>query len=446
MEFERKAFEYISEHNLLQPGDGIVVGVSGGADSVALFEMLSSLSKSENYHLAVVHVNHGIRGKDADEDENFVKALAEKNGCRCFVLHENVPEYAYEHKMTEEEAGRKLRYEFFEKVRVSESMNKIAVAHHVEDLAETVIFQMARGSLVSGLGGMSPEKGYVIRPLLSHTRREIEKYLSEKGVSFRKDKTNDSLEYARNRIRHEILPVLSEINNGAVMHIADMAENMRILDDDIKKRAAEFPLQIDNSNAVRIDLSIDYLEKELIIVQGEIILRVIELLSGRRKDITNAHIKAVLELTGKRSGSIINLPYGISARKNYHSLILEKINFCEERKTGRLRCIVQDADENLEILKKNYTKQIDCDKIKNALQLRNMEPEDYIVITKAGGQKKLRKAFTDLKIDICEREHVPVVADGNEIVWIVGYRLSERYKVSEKTKKIMILTYEQPGQ
>lgn len=218
---------YSETHHLFSPGDKIIVGVSGGADSVCLLYLLNSLRKEMNLSLFVLHVKHGIRGDDADRDAQFVRELSDKWELPCFEVFEDVPAYAKKWGMSEEEAGRACRYEQFEKLRREKNADCIAVAHHKEDQAETFLFRLIRGSSARGLAAMLPKRDFIIRPLLFAEKGDILAFLEEKKIPWREDITNQDTAYQRNWIRKELLPLLKEnLNPGAVRHIADAADDI----------------------------------------------------------------------------------------------------------------------------------------------------------------------------------------------------------------------------
>ena len=502
--FYENVKNYISQHHMLEPGDGVVAGVSGGADSVCLLLMLIKLRdewihSEENglpIRIKVIHVNHMIRGAEADRDENFVVSLCEKHDIEYQVYRKNIPEMAEKEHLTEEEAGRIFRYKVFseeaEKMEIQCNLNndsdkkyrvRIAVAHNKDDLAETVIYNMIRGSSLLGLAGIKPVRDRIIRPLLMCTRSEIEKQLQEWNQSFIQDSTNLNPEYSRNKIRIQIMPLLNEINEGSREHLADIASDAIRLAEDIDREInkydncgsedkAESSLA-DKDKSSLVDKAESSLEKksdgfenrkrtlihvdELLslssLARGERVLRALEYVAGRRKDITREHIDSVIRLSDMQSGKRVDLPYNMVAVRNYDGIVISCKNaadsYISEKGKGvpvfgqnssiALKKIPYNG--NVEISKKEYTKMIDCDKINSVLVLRTPEPEDFIVINESGGRKKLSRLFTDFKLDRAKRGNVPVVADGNEIVWVVGMRLSERYKITDSTETIMEISY-----
>ena len=223
--------EFIREHDMLVPGDRVIIGLSGGADSVSLLMILSELKKELNIELFAVHVHHGLRGKEADRDSAYAQELSENLGVPFVCVHANVAEYARVNGVSEEEAGRHLRYRILEEQRLFRHAAKIAVAHHADDQVETVLYNLFRGSGLKGLGGMRPVRDAVIRPLLSVTRKEILAYLEEKEISYCEDSTNSGTDYIRNRLRHEIIPAVRErINEGAPSNILQAAKTAAAAD------------------------------------------------------------------------------------------------------------------------------------------------------------------------------------------------------------------------
>lgn len=445
---------YIDKYNMLSPGDGVVVGVSGGADSVALLHILISVSEdmraAEGRGLSIraVHINHMIRGEEAEGDESFVRELCQRLGVDYVSYREDIPAKARQEHLSEEEAGRLFRYECFEREaeRLDEqserdTLTRIAVAHNRNDVAETLLFNIIRGSSLLGMAGIKPVRDRIIRPLLGTDRSEIEKYLEEIGQSYKMDSTNLTIDYSRNRIRNIIIPEMVKINDGAVRHLVDIANDALQLGDDISREVATVSQEEDGGPGVIIE--IDILDRLSRLAQGELILSSMEKICGRRKDITRAHIEQVIQLAHMETGKRVDLPYGMEAIRYYDRIYIrsttEETGMREELGHIELREIpIEELDG---ISKKEYTKMIDCDKIVTALCLRYAEPDDYIVVRGDGSRKRLSRLFTDIKIPREERDRVPVVADGSEIVWVVGRRLSERYKIDSTTKRVMEIKY-----
>ena len=220
---------FLEQYHMIEQSDVVVAGVSGGADSVCLLLHLLELKEKLSFTLAAVHVQHGIRGEESLQDAAFVEKLCRRYQVQLFRYDYDVPEYAKQHGYSEEEAGRNLRYESFHKAleELGAPEGKIAVAHNRNDLAETMLWNMIRGSGMRGMAGIPPVREGIIRPLLHTARVEIENYLKEKGESYCTDATNASLDYTRNRIRNQVLPVLEELNAGVYAHMGQLGDDIR---------------------------------------------------------------------------------------------------------------------------------------------------------------------------------------------------------------------------
>ena len=328
-----KVKQYIEKYKMLEKGDQIIVGVSGGADSVCLFHVLLELQREYGLTLYVIHVNHGIRGEEALRDEEHVRELCKKENVSFTSVHKDIPALAKEGRMSLEEAGRKVRYEVFNQYLIAYKCNKIAIAHNKNDNAETILFHMFRGSALAGLTGISPIRDKLIRPLLCLERQEIEEYLQEKGISFLNDSTNFTLDYSRNKIRLGILKEAQEINKGAVSHIAKAGESLKEIQEFIEKstqKAMEGILIKEENNSLL--LKAEELKAEDAVIQKDVVRTALYLLSESLKDIEAVHVAAVLELLDKQAGRRVNLPYGITAVREYRhiELLIEKKDRKEE--------------------------------------------------------------------------------------------------------------------
>ena len=226
----KKVENFILEKEMLKAGDKILLGVSGGADSVCLLCLLEELAEKMHFSIGVLHIEHGIRGAASLRDAAFVKALCEKKGIPFEMRAFPIPEIAEREKLSEEEAGRKMRYQAFSEKMEEEGYQKTAIAHNLNDNAETMLFHLARGSALAGLSGIAAVRGSFIRPLLCLERKEIEAYLAAIGQDYCQDQTNDDQGYSRNRIRHSLLPELEKINPKAVEHMGRTASFLRQAD------------------------------------------------------------------------------------------------------------------------------------------------------------------------------------------------------------------------
>ena len=450
----KKVISYIEKNKILQDGDSVLLGVSGGADSVCMLHVLYSLREKYHLKLYVVHVNHGIRGSEAKRDADFVEQMAENLQIPFRVVTANIPEMAKEQKLSEEEAGRIFRYNTFEQVANEVGANKIAVAHNLNDNSETVLFNLFRGSRLKGLRGISPMRGQIIRPLLCCSRNEIEQYLQENNLSYCTDSTNKETDYSRNRIRLKLMPYIKEnINQKAEYNIVNAAENLSQVYEYIYGEAQK-AYRIHVKDNVLLNSAEDL---NVVILQEVVRMWILEN-TGRLKDIKANHVNIVIGLLSNQVSKKSELPYGLKLIKTYEGVKVLLEN--NEGKDSNGQTIIEDGKifntekitvtvENESFDKSNipdllYTKWLDYDKIKG-LTLRKRLPGDYIEISGSESgrsvKKKLKKYFIDNKIPQEERNNIWLLADGNHVVWIVGYRISEMCKVTDSTKRIIKITY-----
>ena len=321
---EEKVFSYLGEHHMVQEGDRVIAGVSGGADSVCLLFVLLEYRKRVSFSLAAAHVNHGLRA-EAGEDARYVEELCGREGIPFYYIEENVSARAREWGCSEEEAGRRVRYEAFERAAQEFGANRIAVAHSQNDNAETMLFHLFRGSGIRGLGGIRPVRGRVIRPVLCLQRGEIEEYLSLRGISFCRDATNEKDAYTRNRIRHHILPYAEkEIASGCVGHMAQTAQLLRETEDYLEERARE-ALQICAEGAPpRFCIDVEAFRRQHTALQKRMLFSLAVSLSPGQRDIAQTHVRELLTLFEAEGNRTVCLPFGIRGRREYDRVILER--------------------------------------------------------------------------------------------------------------------------
>ncbi len=460
-------FRTIEEYRMIEAGMRLIVGVSGGADSVCLLYVLGEYQKRVPFEFRVVHVDHGLRGEESQKDAAFVEQLCEDRGIPCEIVKSEVRTVAEKEGISLEEAGRSERYRIFEEKRRDWDADRIAVAHNRNDQAETVLLNLARGSGLKGLAGIRPVRDRIIRPLLFTRRDEIEKILKEAKLNWRTDRSNLKTDYARNRVRLELIPLMEkELNSQAQAHIAQTADRMRELNSYLDRQtdAAAKRCILDGKDGI-ILLTGPFSEEDTLI-QNELLLRALELCAGKigrqpgsgRKDIAGVHLEMLRELSRKDCGKCCDLPGGISACREKDALRFyargadaspQPLSYALPV-PGRLElaglCVSTELmtpkpgmEEEIREEKK-YTKWLSYDTIKNGLQLRTRQSGDYLVVNSEGGKKKLRDYLIDLKIPRRKRDGLLLLADGSRILWVLGYRIGEDCKVTEKTEKLLKIT------
>ncbi|MCL2217689.1 MAG: tRNA lysidine(34) synthetase TilS [Defluviitaleaceae bacterium] len=476
----------IAKHKMFTPGDGIIVGLSGGADSVALLRVLLALSEElELGEIIPVHVNHNLRGEESVGDEKFASELCAGLNLPLKIYQADVKTFAAEKKLGIEEAGRILRYSFMEEARVNFNAQKIAVGHHQDDNAETVLMNLCRGSGLRGLCGIPPVNGNIVRPLIETPRLEIEKYLRDAKAPYVTDSSNSSQEYARNRIRHEIIPMLqAHANSNVAVTIARNAAWLKADEDFLEATAKKILddldkgfLSLDSTGLVELPEAISRRVIRLAIAQakgaGAGLHSGGSILAGHRHlaDISSAHVMAVLSLAKGHSGREVHIP-GLVVKKEYSKLnfaaakkaspsaesAAKGCGFChllkpdssiyipEIGKTLTLTSVPPDfahpPDSKMPIL--YCTKAFKYDMVDmNNSYIRTRRPGDSIVLGNATHRftKKLQDYFTDAKIPASLRDSVPLLASGSDILWIIDIdRVSEKYKPGTNPGELIWVT------
>lgn len=443
----------IRKYGLLHPGGQVLAAVSGGADSVCLLYVLAQIREDWDLELKAVHVHHGLRGEEADRDAAFTKALCEKLLVPCSIDYVDVHRFSEEKGLSQEEAARELRYQALEAAadrweQQSGRAVRIAVAHHGDDNVETILHNLFRGSGLKGLGGIRPLRGRIIRPLLTVSRQEILDFLQEEKIGYCQDRTNQEEAYTRNKLRLKIMPMIcSDINARAGEHILQAAERMRQADAYLEQQAAlwlgqygileeerDAPGKLHRSGAKAKEL-----KKEPAIIQTYAIRQLIRDMTSSGKDITSVHVEGARELLEKQAGRQVDLPYGLMARRTYDHLWIErKADGRAQREVlpPKLEMETFFYEKGMEIPKNQYTKWFNHDKINGMLSVRTRQTGDYLLLP-GGGHKTIKSYLIDEKIPAHLRDEVFLLADGSHILWVIGRKISEGCKVTEKTKRIL---------
>lgn len=451
---KKKVLEFIRKYQMIRPGDRVCVGFSGGADSLCLLELLLELREELSFQLEALHVNHNLRGAESDGDQKFAEEFCRKRGIPLRLYSFPVDAMAKERGEGIEEAGRFARRTAYEDCCRRFGITRIALAHHQNDMAETLLFHLSRGTSLEGLAAMRPVRGNVIRPLLCADRQEILRELCRRGLKWRTDSSNLKDDYTRNCIRHQVIPVLEEkVNSRAAAHIAmagadllEAAELIRAEAEACRRRWVEL--------SEKGCLLKNGLEREPSLPAGTAVLSAVEEFSGSRKDVGREHVEKILDLFGKQTGKRVSLPHKLTAVREYEGIRLVRRDRAEAEKAGapvpeipvsgqgKYRAGMYTAEFCLckreeKIPEKTYTKWLDYDRIKSGLVLRTRKAGDYLTISRSGGRKKLKDYMIDEKIPREKRDSILLLASGREVFWVVGYRISESCKVREDTKRVL---------
>jgi tRNA(Ile)-lysidine synthase len=455
----KEVLHTIHKHKMLSLGERVLVGLSGGPDSVALLHLLKQLQQTMGITLFAAHVHHGIRGTEADQDADFVVQLCQQWDVPLFIERFSVPELAREMGVTEEEAGRMVRYRFFDQVLQKVEGHKIALGHHRDDQAETILHNILRGTGMQGLRGMKPVRNRkFIRPLLNVTRSDIERYCRDNGLGFRIDATNRDTGYTRNRIRYQLIPYIQKNFNpnfvDALIRMGTLiGDEEEFLDSYCREQYEEMTVFVDQDNEVRIDLKA-FMSCH-VAVRRRILRMALRHLRGL-EDVQANHIDSVLNmLLNSSTGSQIQLPGKIVVYKDYEHVVLS-YDITMNREISYQyhlnipgRAVIKE--NNMEISARNVQSQevsflspwciyIDSDVIKGKLRVRNRKKGDRFKPFGMEGVKKLKDYFIDNKIPRRERDCIPLVTDEQNIIWVVGWQIHQDYRITESTRNIVELS------
>ncbi len=447
---KEKVAAFIRENGLIPRGASVVAGVSGGADSVALVYVLMQLKEELGARIFAAHLNHGIRGADADADEAYVVKLCETLGVPLICERADIPALARAHSHTLEQEGRIERYAFLERARAHFDADLVAVAHHRDDQAESVLMHLMRGSGLAGLTGMRPKRGNLIRPLLCVRKSEIEAYLARKSVAYCTDATNLVPEGTRNRTRLEIIPYIEAHINPALTETLCSAAELLARDEaylDAEARRALASLVKDGGyeRAKLAELPLSIQTRAIRIALAE---------AGAAVDIERAHVEAVTSLLTAQTGAQIDLP-GAVARASYDLVFFEKPQ-ADAREDDALPLAVpgvtvtQDGEFRAEYTNDTsftanpFAAYMDADKLPEALVVRRRRPGDRFFPLGAPGSRKLKEYFIDRKVPREARE-TPLIASGDTVLFIPGFGIADTVKITAQTTRALRVEYISSG-
>ena len=473
MNLLKKVYLTIEGYDLIRKDETVVCAVSGGADSVALLYLLRELNEVQQagWKIHIAHVHHGLRGKAADEDAEFVEGVAKRLKLPYHSTRVNVHAARKKQHLTLEEAARKLRHEWLRELALKLKAQKIALAHNLDDQAETILHRILRGTGLRGLKGMGPIRVlsrkndlFVARPLIEIERYEIEAYLRDKGVAYKTDLTNFDTTHTRNRIRHKLLPLLeSEYNPRVKMALVKLGQtsgSFYLLLREIAGEVYENTKML--SGEGEVCLSVQEFSRLPPAIQTLIIDKAVQSVLGRLPHLNFEHYLEIISLCAENAhGKAIRLPHGLEARREGYVLKIAHptaptppIRFRTRKiripgKTVIKRLNIQIDSEVLEgriiglrdyVRNKDYTEEIvDLEKLKGGLTLRLRKEGDHFVPLGSPGSTKLKKFFIDNKIPKALRDRVPILSDDKRIVWVVGYRIEDGVKITDGTKRVLKL-------
>lgn len=442
---------FIREHSLFTPGETVVVAVSGGPDSVALLDLLTRLPDLD-LRLIVAHLNHRLRGNESEGDERFVASLAAAHGLPCVCESTDVAELSRRERLSLEDAGRRTRYAFFDRVAEQWGAASVALAHHADDQAETLLLRLLRGAGTTGLSAMTPRTaGKYVRPLLCLSRHQIEGYLHARGLSFRTDSSNTDITFLRNRIRHELIPHLSRFNPEISRTLAATADLLAV-DEEVLEAATDQAL-------VRVScegegggasFSVAALLRESRGIRYRLYRRVVALVKGDLTAVSFRHIRQIDDLVRSPKPNLTSvLPGGVRVVRSY-----ETIGFCGNGSEvpwegellvegpgsyllpggGELVVQVGVPPEELTLLPEQGC--FDLARAPFPWLVRGVRPGDRITPLGMTGSRKVKELFIDAKVPLPLRRTIPLVFSDGELIWICGHRVGECARVTAETARV----------
>lgn len=460
-----KVRKTIEEHSLVHPDEKLLIAVSGGPDSVALLRIFELLRVEYNLDVTVAHLNHGIRGEDADREEAFVRSLAEK--MKVGFISKRINLAQREKGRSLEDAARQERYRFLYSAAEGCGASRIATGHHRDDQVETFFINLFRGAGLDGLKGMAPIRDNVlIRPLLKVSRFEIIEFLQNEGLLWMTDKSNDDQTFLRNSIRNWLVPELTRrYNPGISQNVAHTAEIIRLEDDYMNGIVQELLLSwgVNPAPPQSLIIPLDEFSLQHRAIQARIVKFLLEAMTPFHNGIGSRHIESVLALCHKNDSAYrtLDLPAGILSEKLDGKLIIRKPSDASDRGISRKEIVpfeikaevpatirVPGTDRKiiLELVERfdpgdiktlPEAACIDYDRINGQLVVRNWKHGDRMDFLGMAGTKKLKKYFIDRKIPSCVRGTIPLLADSQSVIWIPPNRISGRVRITENTKNVL---------
>jgi tRNA(Ile)-lysidine synthase len=430
--------QFVQQNALFEPESTILAAVSGGMDSVLMVNLL----KAAGYKFAIAHCNFQLRGDEALADQQFCEQLAHKNAVQFHSINFDTRAYAATHKISIQMAARDMRYHWFEQLRQQHNYSAIALAHHQNDAIETILLNLVRGTGIAGLHGILPKNGRLVRPLLFLKREEIEAIIKTDNIDYVEDSSNASTKYARNKIRHEVVPKLKELNPALESTFENNLKHFRELEQLLELKLAE-------------------LKPELLIEQGDEIhipLNGIEKLNPKHLllfkllqpyGFNETTVDDIISTLDKHSGRVFETAE-FTLILDRDKLIITKRNADKQTEVtitnadhtvdyGNYKLTVLHDDLPLVIKGNPLAVSVDAEKLIYPLTMRAWQQSDFFYPLGMKTRKKLSDFFINQKIPLHQKTEVPLLVNGNDdIVWIGGYRLDDRYKVTDKTKKVTI--------
>lgn len=445
----------LSEH-LAERDEGILLAVSGGIDSTVLLDLFWRIQERFNFKLQVIHINHALRGDESEADADAVMKFARNYNLKCAVKRVDTRSFAYENKVSIEEGARILRYRFYDDMLRTSKFNKVATAHNADDQVETILDHLMRGSGIRGLAGMAIKRDHYIRPLLNISRKAIETYTREHKIEYRTDSSNWELKYKRNRIRHELIPYIRRHFNVQIGNVLLRSGEIFRQTEDYLMDQAQSALQrcLISTKAHETILNLPTFLNNVSIIQQYIIFNILEKLGIQKSVIRYQTMQRILELAQVHtSGNRVRITENWEALISRDEFVFHRRhfqNFSLQIQTDQsyflfsgevtFRTQLIDYTDQIDFTSLDpNVEYIDYDKVQSTMYLRNPRKGDRFRPLNMRGEKKLSDFFIDEKVPNYLRGRVPVLEASEGIIWVCGYRIDDRYKITDKTRRVLRL-------
>jgi tRNA(Ile)-lysidine synthase len=439
MEMVEEFNKYIFENKLVKQGDKILLAVSGGIDSMVMAHLFLGLNHKEG----IAHCNFCLRGKESDKDEELVRQFAAENNIPFYTTRFETKAYAKEKRLSVQMAARELRYDWFEEIIKTNGFDSVAVAHNLNDNIETLLINLIRGTGLAGMAGIKPLNNNIIRPLLFATRNKIQSYCDKNKIVFREDRSNADTNYTRNKIRHLVIPVFKEINPSVELTLNETAERFSGFNEIVSEYISQLREKITEEKEHIVTFNINLLKNYL---NNKAVL--FELF--KPYGITNAKLIDLIKVTGgKTGGQIITDTHRII--KNRKEIIVSDEEYLKETSytigNTEAFCIFPgissarnvNISDTYEIPSDPQIACIDLKKISFPVFIRKWKPGDYFYPLGMKQKKKLSDYFIDNKFSRFDKENIFILESDGKIVWLIGDRIDDRFKITSSTKKGLLI-------
>ncbi|HSD64264.1 MAG TPA: tRNA lysidine(34) synthetase TilS [Ignavibacteriaceae bacterium] len=447
---EQKFLKFIDEQFLISPGEKIIVAFSGGPDSVFLLHLLDKYKRRIKVEIFAIHVNHLLRGSEADEDERFCQEFCAQRRIKFYSVKKRVRSFAERNKISHEEAGRILRYKEFERVLKQNKANKIATAHNANDNTETVLLNLIKGTGLDGISGIPVQRDNIIRPILSITKEEILSYLQRNEISFQIDRTNEESDYERNYLRNKIIPLIKQkLNPSLDTAILNSSDNFKKIKDYILKNEHQSFQKIEKKSPGILKIYIEEFKKEDETLRNLLLKNLLE--RELEQPVFSDDIKKVNTMIDAQAGRRVELTGGniVFRERGYLKFIstqnsdedkLIRIKVGESKYTPAGNLSIKKYDKESLVYSINKNKEyISADNASEEFIVRRWKPGDSFIPLGMKGSKKISDFLNEQKVESSGKKKHLILVNENQVVWVIGLRIDERFKITPSTKKILEL-------